>query len=483
MRAVMLRFATVLLTAGLLRGGTDGSSIAALLRAREFSQALAQTQELLKQAPGNPQWWMLQGLAHAGLGDGRAALADYREALKIAPNYVAALKAEAQIQYQEGNPNGMATLRHILKLEPNDPVSHGMLAALAFQQHDCKNTVENYDASGELLGGQPAALTQYGQCLAEAKQEERAIKAFQQAVNIAPDAWQMRYNLSLEEYRARQEAAARKDLQPLLTATQHRPEVLNLGATIYENAGDTPRAVALLRRAIVDNPRDADLYLHFVDLCLVHKSFQVGIDMLNAGLTQLPTSAQLYVARGVMFVQLGEYEKAEADFANAERLDPKQSFSSVAQGLTKLQQNNLDAALATTKAESGRDPSNAFLHYLVAETLRQKGVTPPSKEFDEAVQQARTAIQLRPEYPIAEDLLGSFYLKEGKMDLARQQFENALKHDPSNESAIYHMITVSRKTGHRADIPALVQRLAAAKAANKKRDDMAGQFVLVEPKP
>jgi len=184
-----------------------------------------------------------------------------------------------------------------------------------------------------------------------------------------------------------------------------------------------------------------------------------------------------------MFVQLGEYDKAEADFANAERLDPKQSFSSVAQGLTKLQQNNLDAALATTKAESGRDPSNAFLHYLVAETLRQKGVTPPSKEFDEAVQQARTAIQLRPEYPIAEDLLGSFYLKEEKIDLARQQFENALKHDPSNESAIYHMITVSRKTGHRADIPALVQRLAAAKAANKKRDDMAGQFVLVEPKP
>jgi tetratricopeptide (TPR) repeat protein len=204
--------------------------------------------------------------------------------------------------------------------------------------------------------------------------------------------------------------------------------------------------------------------------------------MLNVGLTQLGNSAQLYVARGVMFVQLGKYENAVADFKKAEALDPNQSFSSVAQGLANLQENKLDAALTSTKDELKRDPRNAFLHYLLAETLRQKGVTPPSMEFNEAVEETRAAIRLKPDYPIAEDLLGSFYLKEEKVQLAQQQFESALRHDPSNESAIYHMITVARKTGHTSQVPGLVKRLAAAKAADKKRDDLAGQFMLVEAK-
>ena len=76
-----------------------------------------------------------------------------------------------------------------------------------------------------------------------------------------------------------------KDLQPSLPPTQHRPDVLNLAATLYEDTGDTSRAVSLLRQAIIGNPRDTELYLHFADVCFVHKSFQVGIDMLNAGLT------------------------------------------------------------------------------------------------------------------------------------------------------------------------------------------------------
>ena len=477
-----MRYLALLFLISYEASSTDLGTVTSLLRAREFSQALSQTRTLLKQSPNNPQLWTLQGLAHTGLNDENAALGDYRHALNIFPDYIPALKAEAQLEYQNGNKEGITTLRRILKLQPNDSVSHAMLGALAFQQHDCKTTVDSYSASKELLAAQPAALTQYGECLAQEKHQDEAIAAFRQAVALEPDAWQMRYDLSLEELRTNRTQLGLKDLLPLLTPQQHRPEVLNLASTLYETTGNTPDAVRILRQAIIDNSQNTELYLHFADLCFVHKSFQVGIDMLNAGLTQLPDSAQLYTARGVLFVQLGEYSRAEADFAKAEKLNPNQSFSSIAQGLTKLQENHLDAALASTRVELKRDPKNAFLHYLEAETLRQKGVTPPSNEFDEAVNAALAAVQLKPDYPIAEDLLGSFYLQEGRVDVARQQFENALRHDPLNESAIYHMITVSRKTGRTGDIPGLVKRLAEAKAAGRRRDDLAAQFILVEPK-
>jgi tetratricopeptide (TPR) repeat protein len=459
----------------------DVNSVAALIRARSYSEALQQTGELLRQAPRSAQLWTLQGLAHSGINETEAALNDYKHALQISPDYIPALKAEAQIEYEKGSPSGVATLRHILTLEPADPVSHAMLGALAYRQHDCKTTIASYSEAGDLLASQPTALTQYGECLFQEKQDAQAIRAFRQAATLEPDAWQFRYNLGLAEFAANHTREALQELQPLLTPQQHRPEVLSFASTLYEAVGDTPRAVSLLRQAIVDNPSDTKLYLQFADLSFGHKSFQVGVDVLNAGLTQLPHSAELYVARGVLLIQLGKYEPAEADFAKAEQLNPNQGFSSVAQGLAKLQENKLDQALSTTEAQIKHNPNNAFLYYLKAETLRQKGASPPSLEFQEAVQAARTAVRLRPNYPIAEDLLGSFYLKENKIDLARRQFESALRQDPANESALYHMITVSRKQGRTADVSQFAKGLAEAKAAAKKRDDVAGQFVLVEP--
>ncbi len=476
-----LCFALLLLLNQSASPSADLSAVTALLRAGNFSQALQQTSALLGQSPGNSQLWTLQGFAHTGLGQKSTAVIDYKHALSIAPDYIPALKAKAQIEYQENNPSGIPTLRHILKLQPSDQVSHAMLASLSFQQHDCRATVENYSFSQDLLATQPAALTQYGECLIREKRPQDAIGAFRQAASLQPDDWQPKYNLSFAEFTANHPHEALETLQPLLTLKQHHPQILTLASTLYEATGDTPHAVSILRQAIIDNSKDTKLYLQFADLSFVHRSFQVGIDMLNAGLTQLPESAALYVARGVLLVQLGRYDAAESDFAKADRLDPNQSFSSVAQSLTKLQENKLDQALSTTEAQIERAPRNAFLYYLKAETLRQKGATPPSPEFTEAIEAARHAIRLKPDYPLAEDLLGSLYLKQDKIMPARQQFETALKHDPTNESALYHMITVARKQHRTADIPALAKRLAEAKAAGKKRDDLAGQFVMVEP--
>lgn len=179
MRALTLCFVILLLAPRGLFAGADVAFITSLLRAREFTQALSQIEAQLKQSPHNPQLLTLRGIAHAGLGDSTAALMDYRTATRMAPDYIPALKAEAQIEYRRGDRAGIATLHQILRREPRDPVSHAMLAALAFQQHDCRTTVENYAASEELLLREPAALSQYGECLALENQEAKARSTYE----------------------------------------------------------------------------------------------------------------------------------------------------------------------------------------------------------------------------------------------------------------------------------------------------------------
>ena len=94
--------------------------------------------------------------------------------------------------------------------------------------------------------------------------------------------------------------------KPLLAASSPDVSTMQLAAAAYEASGDTPNAVKILREAIVKDPRDTGLYVDFANLAMTHQSFQAGIDLMNAGLNLEPKAADLYLARGVLYVQLAD---------------------------------------------------------------------------------------------------------------------------------------------------------------------------------
>jgi predicted Zn-dependent protease len=83
-------------------------------------------------------------------------------------------------------------------------------------------------------------------------------------------------------------------LAPLLAADRQDPELPSLASDAYEAVGDTPKAVTLLRQAIVLNPADANYYNEFVVLCMNHESYPAGIDMLAAGLHSITDDPSLW---------------------------------------------------------------------------------------------------------------------------------------------------------------------------------------------
>lgn len=457
----------------------DLSQITAALREKHFDTALRLTQELLDRGERDPRVWTLQGFAHLGLTNQLEALKDFRQAISLAPTYLPALKAEAQIEYSQNDGKAVETLQRIVALEPGDQTSHAMLAALAYQRHDCHSVIANYSLAEPFINSQTPALAEYGQCLFANGQKEKAVPVFARAVAANPVSWQERYNLAVADLSLDRTAEALAAVEPLLQSNQ--AQVLDVASSAYERLGNTPKAVEVLRQAIVLNPTATKLYLHFADLSFNHNSFQVGIDMLNAGLRKMPNSSQLYLARGILFVQLGDYAKAETDFTKAAQLDPFQSSSSVAEGLAQLQQSNLDGALAITREQLKQNPKDDYLWYLEAETLRQRGVEPGTPDFAEAVNAAETAVRLKPNFPLANDLLGSLYLREGKIAAAVKQFEMVLKEEPENESALYHLIVASKKDGRSEALPGLMKRLAEAKSLNKEKDQRLSRYTFVEP--
>jgi tetratricopeptide (TPR) repeat protein len=458
------------------------SAITSALRSRDFSKALELLEPALQQSPGNSHLLTLQALAFTGEGKKKEALASFRAALKSSPDYLPALEGAAQIEYESGGDDAVPLLEHVLRLQPNDQTSHAMLAVLAYKRGDCAGVLTHFEHSGALATSQPSAMQAQGECLVKLKQYDRAISMFQQMLALNSSDEHARYQLAVVQLMAQHPKDALDTLAPALQSANASAKTMQLAASAYEATGDTPNAVRTLRQAIVTDPKDTDLYLDFANLCMDHQSFQVGVDMIASGLRLQPDSAQLYVARGVLYVQLAKYDEAEADFEKANSIDPAASLGSVAQGLEAVQSNDPDRALATVKAKLASKPNDAYLWYLQADVIAQKGVDPGTAAFDKALQSARKAVTLQPSLTAARDVLAKLYLQSGQTQLAIEQCRKALATDPKDQTALYHLIQGLRKTGSKEEIPELLKRLADLRADTAKQESERNRYKLVEDK-
>jgi tetratricopeptide (TPR) repeat protein len=185
--------------------------------------------------------------------------------------------------------------------------------------------------------------------------------------------------------------------------------------------------------------------------------------MLNVGLKYLPREAELYLVRGVLYCQLGDTSKGIADFETADRLNPKLSFPGIAEGIAESQAHKSGEALSTFRVQAQKHPNDALAQYLFAEALSEHGDLEGGLENREEVRAAKLAVKLDPTLSAAHDLLATNYLRARKTELAIHESQEALKNDPSDQQALYHLILAMRKSGNKEETRVLVEHLLKAR--------------------
>jgi tetratricopeptide (TPR) repeat protein len=454
--------------------------IATALQNKEFDKALEMIRAALKASPENAQLWAMQGAAYAGAGHKKDALASFRSALKISPDYLPALEGAVQLEFDEGDAGGIPPLQRILRLRPDDSISHGMLAVLQYQQGNCSAAVEQFEKAGTLFESKPSALHANAICLVRLKQFDRAVMMFQRVVALNPGDARERHLLASVQIMSKHPEDALATLEPLLTAGTPDVGTLELASAAYEAVKDTERAVSTLRQAILLDPHNVNLYRDFAAICYEHGSFQVGVDIVNDGLGLEPGAAPLYFARGGLYVQLSQYDRAEADFQKAYELDPSQSLSIAAQGIAAAQQHDFDRAIKTVRASLARKPKDPLMLYLQADILANNNTDPNTRDFQLAVASARKAVALQPTLGAAHGVLGKLYLEAGRFPEAIKECRKAITNDPADQASVYHLIQGLRKTGNKNEIPELLKRLATLREQALQKDKERYRYKLVD---
>ena len=463
---------------------TSVASIESLIRSREYDQALQLTRTTLQATPRDFRLWTLEGIVFSIQGKNHDALTDFDKALTISPGYPAALKGEVQVLYQAQDKRAIPLLEKILKANPNDQTAQEMLAILERKQEDCKTAIVHFHLSSELIESHPDSLEAYGDCLVRMKQLQEAVPVFERLSSLIPQQSYPKYDLAIVLVETKQDEAALKLLNGLIAAGSTDPDVLSLASEAQEAMGDTPQAVSLLRQAIVLNPTDPNYYVAFAGLCLNHSSFQVGIDMIDAGLQRIQDNPSLYISRGMLYAQLAKYDKAEEDFKTAQRLDSSQSISSYALDLAEMQSNHNDKALADTRAQLKAHPDSPYLHYTLARLLDNQVPAAGTRVSEEAIQSAKQAVKLKPDFLQARDLLATMYMRSGQYKDVIEQCRLVLRSDPSDETAIFHLIIALRRSGQggqKSEILQLTKQLTALQQSSLERETARNRYKLVEP--
>ena len=452
------------------------------LRAQQYDQAIQLARSELQKTPNDKRLLTLEGMAWNLKASPAEALKAYNHALTLDPRYLPALEGAAQLEYQRHSPAAKALLQRILALHPEDPTANTMIGFLSYASGDCKAAIPAFARGGGVLASQPATLSAYGTCLAQAGQYQQAISIFQQALDTGADAAVTRYNLALAQWKANNTDQALATLQPLLQDRRQTDAIL-LAADIYETSNHTQQAIDLLRSAILANPKEVAPYLAFASLSYDHASMQVGIDIINAGLTQLPNEPRLYQVRGILYIQFARFDEAAADFEKASELDPRLPMLGTSQALAASQRHNDREAIAGFRSAVKTQPKDALTHYLLAEALSLEGPPDGSSDAREEITAAQEACRLDPRMTACHDLLAGLYIQSNETGLATQEARAALAIDPNDQQAIYHLILALRKTSDRTQLAPLLKRLAEVRAANHEREIHSGRFALQELPP
>jgi tetratricopeptide (TPR) repeat protein len=456
--------ALVLAGASLLFGQAASTSDDAAMRALRqgnYAEALAQADQSLAQDPRNCRALTIRGLALKRTDKADLAVDSFKKASAICTDYLPALEGMAEIQYAKRSPDAAATLTKILALQPGSATSHAMLAVLDWQAGNCTDAVSHFVAAGDLVRSNQAAEIQYGSCLiavADYKDAESLFKGMLDNQDVAGN--RLRYAYAC--WKANDNDEAMSVLTPLVQGDTPDTRALTLAGRIAESRGDAPAAVQLIRRAIVSNPKDVQSYLVFADISFNLASFQVGVDMLNAGLTQLPQEGRLYLARGVLEVQEDKQDKAIEDFHRAHQLDPSLSFAQDALGMLLTQHHESSESLAFLSSQAKSHPDDALVQYLYAEALSESERASDAKATQDAVKAASRAVALEPDYQPARDLVCVLELRAGDAEAAMAQAKEALKRDPEDESAIFQELQAARRLGKTEDVKVLAVQLKQA---------------------
>ena len=277
-----------------------------------------------------------------------------------------------------------------------------------------------------------------------------AIPYLEKARKLDPSDYTNSYDLALAYLRVKSIEKSRHLANELIKRTE-KADLHNLLGDIDEADGQVDEAAREYELAARMDPSEKNLFDLGSDL-LNHRGFEPAVKVFDFGVQRYPRSAKLRVGLGISHYSLGRYDDAVQTLCQAVDLDPRDTRA--LDFLGKMYDISPQYAGEVTKRLSlfvRNYPTNAAAQYYYALSLRKRTVSQSAADARAAEPYLLHAVALKPDFTDAHYELGVLYqdLRENKK--AIEHLEIATRQRPNFLQAHYHLARLYDKEG-RADL-------------------------------
>lgn len=126
---------------------------------------------------------------------------------------------------------------------------------------------------------------------------------------------------------------------------------------------------------------DADEYYRQALDAFQKRRYDNAINALNEAILLLPTRAEYYASRGLIYQEDGVTEKAQADFEKALKLNSNELLAHYGLGMIAYKDNKWDEALTHFHNAYRLDPNRPETLYYLGLLYHRKGNHPAAKQL------------------------------------------------------------------------------------------------------
>lgn len=396
------------------------------------NEMTATLQQIKANAKDFDQAYLTVGDFYMRLGDGEAAIREYRDAVAKDPKKATTYqKRIIEVLMRQGKKSEAADLNTaVLKADPNDNDAKGLAATFLLDKGEINRALAELQAVVNRAPDNPVARYNLGRAHAARKELEQARQMYQKAIELRPD-----YMI------------ARLALAQLLVAR-----------------GDFEAALKSAGQILAIDPGNVSARLVESAALMGQRKFGQSRTLLGNMLKTSPSSPDVYFQLGVVNLAENRYKEAEDAFRKSYQLNPANSRGLMGVVETAMAQNKPDVAMELLRTEANKNPNRMEIRVELGNTgvragrydeaiaeynkvlasldkdSKQRGdilvrigeVQRRKGDYAGAVATLQQARAILPDNSVALSALALTFDQAGRYSEAKQVYEAALKVDANN---------------------------------------------------
>ena len=221
-------------------------------------------------------------------------------------------------------------------------------------------------------------------------------------------------------------------IEGILPGDPYYQAAVGLRSDIHYETGDSDKSLMILQDALELHPTSIDLLYLLGELRTNRSEIQEAIDSIGRGIELSKGTNRenwdSYFLRGQLYYYMGLWEKAEADWWKSLEISPDNALVQNNLGYTLADLNiKLDEAEELITAALVAEPDNGYYVDSMGWVLYRQG------KLEEALEYLQRSDRIIPHQAEVIDHIAEVYWVMGEEELAKREWERALKTEPEGE--------------------------------------------------